>query len=580
MLELPAILEGLNTPQKMAVMHQEGPLIIIAGPGTGKTLTMVRRMAYLVYKGVKPHNILALTFTNRAAHEMRERAEAFLGDLAKSIFIGTIHLLGLKIIHETACERPVLYNREEQLRLMEGLTRGLSISALDAVSFVSKIKNLGVEPELAQKELYEAYCSTLDEKGAIDFDDLILIPIKILGRKGMLGTYQRRFSHILIDEYQDINPPQYRLHKLIAGDGGNICVVGDVDQAIYAFRGADIENFLNFERDFPGAKRVVLSHNFRSGPYIIRASDALIKNNKRRFDKPSIPIKEEGEKIKVVSVPDERAEGTYIVEVIESRIGGTSHLRLYGGIKGKKEAISNHYGFGDFAILFRTNRQAKVIEEAFLASGIPYQVPGRGFEEERQGIKGMIRQILDALPDIGPETPLSPEEKARVSEAICKASPDKLSGDIRMAWLESLSSYLEGIDNLTLSWLINALSLFMPQDDIDLKADRVTLMTLHMAKGLEFKTVFIAGVEEGLIPYHLKKYDLDIEEERRLFYVGMTRAKEELFLINARSRYLYGKRGPARPSAFLDEIPTDAIEMVSLPYNQKGHKEKRQMRLF
>ncbi len=510
------ILHKLNNSQKAAVTAVSGPVVIVAGPGTGKTLTIIRRIAYLIDTGVPPENILAVTFTNRAAREMRERAEAVLDSRCGRIFIGTFHLLGLRILRENLSYNFVIFGRDEQLSLIKALLKRSGGKARQVAERISRIKGLGGRADDEVKDIYEAYQCALKKESALDFDDLILQPTGMLAENGLLEKYRERFRHIIVDEYQDINPAQYKLLTLLAGPAGNICAVGDPDQAVYSFRGADMDSFTNFERDFRNARKVFLSDSYRSTGTILRASGSLIKNNAGRMDRQIRPVREKGGPVRIISVPDERMEGETIIREIERRIGGTSHYQMrHGGGDGDFDDVS--YSFADFAVIFRTNAQAKAIEDAFIKSGIPCQVIGRS---------------------------APPVETAEIS------------GD--------------------------EAALMTPADFFDPRADAVTLMTLHMAKGLEFRVVFIAGVEEGIIPYTLNQDQdsVDLEEERRLFYVGMTRAGDELFLIHAGKRFLYGQRLALSPSPFISEIPGEFIHRTVVSGRDRRRKQERQMGLF
>jgi superfamily I DNA/RNA helicase len=340
----------------------------------------------------------------------------------------------------------------------------------------------------------------------------------------------------MIDEYQDINPTQYLLLKQLTQSFTSLCAIGDSDQAIYAFRGADIGNFVNFERDFPGAARVTLSENYRSTGAILNAADALIGNNYSRIDKKVIATREQGSSITILSVPDDRAEGDAVVGEIEARIGGTSHhqMRQRGTAEDRP---GRSYRFSDFCVIFRTHAQARALEEAFNASGIPYQVIGRkGGAQARE-----IQETLAYLHSL--------------------THPDGAGETARPGDQES--------------------KLLSEADYFDPRAETVTLMTLHAAKGLEFPVVFITGVEDGLIPYTLRREGVDNEEERRLFYVGMTRAKDELFLLHARSRFIQGQRLAPSSSPFIAELPPSCKEEGVLADKVKKKKpEKKQMGLF
>jgi DNA helicase II / ATP-dependent DNA helicase PcrA len=552
-------LDDLNESQKQAVLSSEGPVLIVAGPGTGKTLTIVRRIACLIHQGARPESILAVTFTNRAAREMRERTEALLGSDAGKIFIGTFHLLGLRIIRDSGGDEFVILNRDEQVGLLKSLTKDSARKAQEAVDRISRIKNYLVSenpsaspfskggptefPPLTKggeggfggeiKGIYEAYQAALKQRNALDFDDLIVTPIELLQNSDIARTYQDRFKYIIVDEYQDINPAQYCLLRLLAGPVGNVCAVGDPDQAIYAFRGADLENFLNFEKDFPGAARITLARNYRSTATVLNAADTVIKNNQKRITKELVPTREQGTQISLLSVPDERAEGAFIVQEIEHRMGGTSHYQQYAN--GERPSSERSFRFSDFAVIYRTNALAKALEETFRASGIPYQVIGRRSNAQTKEIEETIA-YLRSLIQPGHAAGPAPVDAADAREA----------------------------------------KLLTAADFFDPRADAVALMTLHMAKGLEFPVVFITGCEEGLVPCTIMKDGIDIEEERRLFYVGMTRAKDELFLLHSRRRFLYGQQLTPSPSPFLSEIPGKFIGVSIVPDRVKKEKEQEQ----
>ncbi len=526
------VFNGLNEAQEHAVTATQGPVLVIAGPGTGKTLTIVRRIAYLIHQGIKPENILAVTFTNRAAREMLERSAALLGRAADGVFIGTFHLLGLRIIRDTRPDNFILYSREEQIDLLKGLLKGSVKEARKRAEEISRMKGGYFSGKII--EIYESYQSSLEKNAAFDFDDLILKPIEILSSGSIRQKFRDKFRYIVVDEYQDINPAQYRLLKLLAGSSGNICAVGDADQAIYAFRGADVDNFLDFGKDFKVVTTITLTENYRSAGTILYASDAMIENNQRRIDRKLSPVRNAGSRISVFSVPDEKTEGEVIIREIEKRMDGTSHYRRLHGSGGKDHG-EDSYSFSDFAVIFRTNAQARAIEEIFLASGIPFQVVGRRNSLQK-------KEIMDIA-----------------------------------SYFKSVIGQSDNADEQDISLEAKLLS---PADIFDPRANAVALMTLHMAKGLEFKTVFIAGVEDGLIPFTIHKENADIEEERRLFYVGMTRAKDELFLLHARKRFLYGRRLTPVPSPFLMEIPEKFVLNKVTPDKVKKQKKDSQPGLF
>ena len=552
-----SIFAGLNQAQQEAVRTDSGPVLVVAGPGTGKTLTIIRRIAYLIHGGVEPASIAAVTFTNRAAKEMRERADSLLGDMGETVFIGTLHLLGLKILQEALPDSFVICDREEQMGLLKSLTKGSTLSPEEAADRISRVKGLIEDLDDDVRSIYAAYQSALFERGALDFDDLVSVPLEFFKDDRLLGKYRQRIKHIIVDEYQDINPAQCELLRLLAGDGGNICAVGDSDQAIYAFRGADVRNFINFEERFNGARRIDLRDSYRSTGTILNASSIMIRNNASRIDKEVRPVKDGGSRITVVSVPDERSEGDIVVDEIEARIGGSSHYKRMRS-DFRREFSQGPYGFSDFAVIYRTNAQAKALEEAFSEAGIPCQVIGRKASRKRKEAAEAIARFRNSGQ--------IPEESI---EALCKE-----------LGLADKGTFDTPDHTGRATEMINLLSLLTPADDFDPRGDAVALMTLHMAKGLEFKVVFIAGVEDGLIPYTMAKAPADVEEERRLLYVGMTRAQEELFLLHTRSRTVYGRRLARALSPFVDEIPAEFVTKLVVPDRPKKSKEDKQMKLF
>ncbi len=526
-----SLLDGLNEAQQQAVLTVKGQVMVAAGPGTGKTLTIVRRIARLAEEGVRPERILAVTFTNRAAREMQERTRALLGETVSQVCIGTFHFLGLRLLRESGRKDFALLNRDEQVALLKEITGLSARKAQQAADGISRIKNsLAAADDL--QALFDKYQAALQERNACDFDDLIRIPCEMLEQ----ADRKDRFGHIIVDEYQDINPLQYRLLMLLAGKGPNLCVVGDADQAIYSFRGADLGNFLRFEKDFPDSTRITLTQNYRSMGRIVQAADCVIQNNQQRLNKELVATREEGMPVIAVSAPDEAREASLIIQEIEARMGGTSHDQMRKN-EAARQSVDCSRRFSDFAIIYRTNAQAKALEDAFSASGIPYQVIGkRGAIQSREieETTAFLRSLLGEADDDTIAPAASLEEK-----------------------------------------------LLSPADFFDPRADAVTLMTLHMAKGLEFPIVFLTGCEQGLLPCTIIREDADQEEERRLFYVGMTRAKDELYLTAARRRFLFGQRLEQTPSPYLSEIPEQFIERRVIPDQARKQKEPdRQMGLF
>lgn len=536
-MTIETILEGLNESQARAVTTLSGPLLVVAGPGTGKTLTMVRRIVYLIKQGVRPEHILAMTFTNRAAREMKERAASLLGDQADRIFIGTFHLLGLRILQESRGDDFGICSREEQIELLKPLLKGSPKKIPHVAETISRVKNFLQKPNAETRDLLVQYQTALQQRNLYDFDDLIRIPIALLeSSTEKRDYYQSKFSHVIVDEYQDINPAQYRLLMLLARKTRTVCAVGDCDQAIYGFRGADMSNFLNFEKEYPCATRITLTQNYRSTGVILQAADSVIKNNRKRFEKKLTCSRDKGMHISVISVPDERTEGAAIIQEIEERIGGTSHYRMMHASAGVGHS-DRSYKFSDFAVIFRTNAQAKALEEEFSASGIPYQMIGRRSSTQEKETEQTLAYLRSLLPAANPSG-LMPENAKEAK-------------------------------------------LLEPADLFDPRAEVVTLMTLHMAKGLEFPVVFITGCEDGLIPCTVMQDEVDLEEERRLFYVGMTRAKDELLILHSRKRFLYGQRLSPVPSPFLAETPGALVKCMVVPNKVKKHRElDRQLGLF
>ncbi|GBE02003.1 MAG TPA: hypothetical protein ENH07_07365 [Nitrospirae bacterium] len=625
---------NLNEAQRKAVLTAEGPLLVVAGPGTGKTMTIVRRIEHLIDEGIRPENILAVTFTNRAAREMRERLEAPPGRRERRPFIGTVHSLGLRILSEALTFPFVVYNREDQRELLRRILKGGSgrgRTPVDRVAeSISRIKNLIETPGDELRMIYERYNTALSENSALDFEDLILKPLDLLRDGDTLERFREEFKYILVDEYQDINPAQRQFFRLLSGSDGNICAVGDPDQAIYGFRGADVVNFLRFEDDFRGVRRITLTENYRSTATVLNASGSMIRNNIRRLEKEVVSVREDGVPITVISVPDEKSEGEIIVGEIERRIGGTSHYKLIRS--GVREAPSGDaYGFSDFAVIFRTNAQAGAIEGVFMDSGIPCQVVGGTDPVGSRGLNCMLSWLrvimcpwddlalyrVAAMPPSGVNRGVLREAGAYARDKGVSLYEAMREGPVEGSEFVSMIDRLHGLkDTLPIDELLreipdagglkkdrgekaggflcflndlaaeygelkppsgirrfmDELSIMTPADGFDPRAEAVTLMTMHMAKGLEFRVVFIAGVEGGLVPYTFK--EVDMEEERRLFYVAMTRAKDELFILHARERFLYGQRLIQGPSPFLREIPQGFTKERIIPDRVKRRKEK------
>jgi DNA helicase-2/ATP-dependent DNA helicase PcrA len=636
-------LADLNPAQKEAVLTTEGPLLVVAGAGSGKTRVLTYRVAHLIRAvGAKPNEILAITFTNRAANEMRERLERLLGDTARAIWILTFHSACGRILRREAPRLGyrtnfTIYDQADQVRLVKAI---IEEEGFDPKRFVprgihaeiSRAKNQLIGPEEYKRrvesfwnqtaaDVYERYQQRLHASNAVDFDDLLFLTVQVLERfPEARERWQKAFRYVLVDEYQDTNHVQYRLLQLLAEKHRNVCAVGDPDQSIYAFRGADIRNILEFERDFGETKTVALEQNYRSTNAILRAANAVIANNRERKPKELWSELGEGEPVHVVEVEDEHAEARFVAAEIAALVeGGLSSTEL--------------------AVFYRTNAQSRVLEDVLVRQGIAYQVIGGPRFYERAEIKDLIAylQVIDNPYDAvsfvrianRPRRGIGDASLARLQtyadaqgsslweatefaeEAGVAGKPLRALRGLRTV-LESLmagaleldvpdliekvldrSGYLEAreaertieargrIENLqelvgvarewqaaaaepNLSGFLQEISLYSDQDAMRGEESLVTLMTLHNAKGLEFRAVWLIGVEEGVFPHVRSIEEQGIEEERRLCYVGMTRAMERLTLTHASSRTLWGNRAYNLPSRFLDELPEQGVERERL----------------
>ena len=637
-------LDNLNERQKEAAMCTEGPLLILAGAGSGKTATMTHRIAYLIEKGISPYKILAVTFTNKAAAEMRQRVERLTG-VCPGMWILTFHSMGLRILRENyeaaGYEKNfVVYDTVDQKALLKNILKDLNVDPKEyPVNYIGAIISKEKEADRSPQEyleeegenfkskiiysVYREYQSRLRKNNAMDFDDLLRNTLHLLrDYPDILGEYQRRFLYIMVDEYQDTNHIQYEIIKMLAAASRNLCVVGDDDQCIYQWRGADIRNILDFEKDFKEARVIKLEQNYRSCGNILSAAHSVIRNNKGRKEKKLWTEQEEGHKIVYTRCDNDKEEASYVARQIQLMEGP-------------------YRSFDDFAVLYRTNAQSRLFEDALRRQMIPYQVLSGFSFYERKETKDMIsymRLVVNPKDDmaflriinepkrgIGPksieklkvlaevqgksmmEVISDPEvaaglpAKAGVSVMnmaqvieLCREERDNLRiSDIydlllvRTGYLKSLEDQntieAEGrIENLmdfksfiydfekekeaqgeeaTLEEFLEKVATDGDADKYQSESGKVTLMTLHSAKGLEFPVVFMPGMEDGLFPGH-RAMDSEekMEEERRLCYVGMTRAKERLFLTGAAYRVIYGQGDYTRESTFLRELDPKVLD--------------------
>jgi len=639
-------LDGLNDSQQEAVTTIDGPLLVVAGAGSGKTKTLIHRMKHIVHSGIDPRHILAITFTNKAAREMNERFG--LGEreryYSNTPFIGTFHSLGVKILQteHDAINRPkhfTIFDREDTKRALKEAMRqtGYDPKQLDVnkvLAVLSRKKSASVSvkrfaDELgggnaynrqfmeAVSEVWGAYERILEKEGALDFDDLLLKTAALLEANSEIrNKYQKIWSHIHIDEYQDTNAVQYTIAKLLAGNTAHICAVGDADQSIYSWRGADISNILNFERDFPQAKIVKLETNYRSTKNILGAAGSVIKNNKERIDKKLDTPNPEGDKLYLYGAYTESEEAKFVAS--------ESQKLIDEGVRPS-----------EIAVLYRTNFQSRALEEAFLSAHIPYQLLGTKFFDRKE-VKDVLSYIRAALnPDsntdiartintpargIGKVTLLkvlegnegdlagkaqdavknfreilsdikTQSETLPVSELVMfvfersgiRDSFEELHDDEReervmnVAELATLAQRYDHLPPLeAVSSFLMDVALQGDQDSLDETKDGVRLMTVHASKGLEFDVVFIVGLEEGLFPY--KRPDdtgKDLEEERRLFYVAITRARKKVYLTYAMMRRVFGSTDMKDISSFINEIDQNLIEYSAVAAEPDSIDNKR-----
>ncbi|HIX83997.1 MAG TPA: DNA helicase PcrA [Candidatus Megamonas gallistercoris] len=652
------IYDGLNPAQTQAVAHTDGPLLIMAGAGSGKTKVLTCKIAALLEKGISPYNILAITFTNKAATEMRQRVDNMIGEKAKYVWLSTFHsfcarflrfeieALGIYkknfVIYDTADAQTLIKNCLKELNLDEKQYASYAVQ-----STISNAKNMMLSPEefardagdfFARKvaEIYDVYQQHLLENNALDFDDLLMLAVKVLKEHSDIREkYQDRFQYILVDEYQDTNGAQYQLTTLLAGKYRNLCVVGDADQSIYGWRGADIRNIMDFEKDYPEAAVIKLEQNYRSTKTILNAANSVIEHNIDRKPKELWTNNPQGEKIIHYTASDERDEADFITR------------------EAVKQKTLFNASYGDMAVLYRTNAQSRALEEGFMHAGVPYTMVGGLKFYDRKEIKDILAylrliynpedtvslmriinvpkrslgavtmnklaefadmynmNLFDAVsaPETAPITPKAKHALTAFAEFIMEMSnlsmqisvheliekvmeksgyvaelekENKIENQTR---LENMQEFLSVAKNFeatseepTLENFLSTVSLVSDIDNADIEGDSVTLMTMHSAKGLEFPIVFLAGMEEGLFPHaRTLMNEAEIEEERRTCYVGITRAERKLYITNAQRRMIFGRGVSYEPSRFISEIPVQYLEekeakrSMSFSDGFKGH---------
>lgn len=638
------ILKDLNDKQIEAVKAVNGPVLIIAGPGSGKTKALTHRIAYMIASGIMPENILAVTFTNKASSEIKERVGKLLGRLSASqrignVGMGTFHSICAKILRQEArhlgyTKNYSIYDEEDQLSTVKKAMEQLDISnkkfnPYAILSRISTLKSELVEPDDFEPKanhfydrivhkIYAVYQQELKDANAMDFDDLIILAVKLFKKNpDILKKYQIKFQYILVDEYQDVNVAQYVLVKLLSQKHKNLFVIGDTDQSIYAFRNADFRNMLNFEKDFPEAKIIKLEQNYRSTKTILAAAQGIINNNLERYVKDVWTENSHGEKVYLKETSSEINEGEFVIEKI-------------------KQGMEHGLSFKDFTVLYRTHAQSRALEEVFLKNGFPYKIVGGLKFYERREIKdilaylrllanpndfasmarihnvptrgigktsylkfteyvkrnsvNLIKSCLEAknIQGLQPKIAFAFYELGKTMSELGKDINDfKLTslikklikkigyeeyiqdgteeGEYRWENIKELFTVTKKYDHLetieALNSFLQEVALIQDADKLETDKNVVHMMTLHAAKGLEFPVVFLIGMEEGIFPHSRSMFSQqELEEERRLCYVGMTRAQQRLYLTMARQRMIFGSTQMNPPSRFIYEIPKDLIE--------------------
>ncbi|MGM0602203.1 MAG: DNA helicase PcrA [Bacillota bacterium] len=649
------ILSGLNREQKRAVKHKSGPLLVLAGAGSGKTRVLTHRIAYLIDKHkVSADNILAVTFTNKAADEMKERVKKIAGSKNKRLLVSTFHSFCVRILRREAEKLGyknnfVIFDTIDQKKLLKEIIKDKNLDTKKTkpaavLNNISSFKNELKTPEEAvlnaesffsklSADIYEEYQKRLKNNNALDFDDLIMLTVKLFeDYPAVLEYYQQRFKYILVDEYQDVNTAQYELVKLLSDKYKNICVVGDPDQGIYGFRGADIRNILNFEDDYPEAEVIKLEQNYRSKENILKAAQSVIQNNFSRKEKNLWTDRGEGPKLELYEAKSEKDEADFVCRTA----------------KELKKVAS--YDYNDMAVLYRTNSQSRSFEDMLMKYGIPYQIVGGVRFYERMEIKDLMAYLrviynpsdnvnllriinrprrgigegtVSKLRDYAGKENISLYEAGMQADNITaltgvylkriknffefmeelRQDQDKIAlsrlvdkvldksgyrknlkeentaeAESRLENIEELFSvideYMKQSSDNTLGGFLEEVTLMSDVDSMEDEKTTLTLMTIHSAKGLEFPVVFLVGMEDGIFPHSNSLYERDgLEEERRLCYVGMTRAEDKLYLSRAKVRLRFGEREMNPPSQFLQEIPS---ELIKSEENKKTEVEAKE----
>ena len=622
-------LKELNDKQREAVLYNDGPLLIIAGAGAGKTKTLTTKIAYLIDElEVSPYSILAITFTNKAAKEMKDRVYMQVGDIARKMTVSTFHSFGLRLLRDNSDvlgydRNFVIMDSDDSLTVVKKIIKDMGydpkIYNPKAIrNKISSCKNEMTSPTMYEKyavseyekvvcEVYRRYEEKLFKNNSVDFDDLLLLPIKLFkNHPEILERYQDYYKYILVDEYQDTNEAQYILTKMLSSKNRNLTCVGDDSQSIYSFRGANYKNILNFEKDYKDAKTILLEQNYRSTSIILDAANDVIKNNKQRKDKKLWTARGEGEKIKYYRSYNERDEAQYVIRKI-------------------KELLNRGTEYKDIAVLYRTNAQSRVVEEEMLKENLPYRVVGSFYFYSRREIKDLIAylrllhnskdnvsllRVINVpkrgigLKTIENLTAKADQENTSIYEAITSGkelafkemieklkeiasdltltelidkvlettgmkeeleSEKTLEAEVRLENLEEFKSITKSFEEreglISLEDFLLEISLISDVEDYKDDPNRINLMTIHSVKGLEFDHVFVIGMEEGLFPHINSLMEAsELEEERRLMYVAITRAKDDLHLVNARRRTLFGNEQINPVSRFIGEINSNLIE--------------------